>query len=139
MVNSELPVPFVIVAPAEATVIAVEVRSVVDPKEIVVVPDADRIPKLWAVPSSVEAVALKVNDPASIVVALTWPDPAPRVMEIDAPDISWITAVSPLPSAFVIDKAPLVFRAEEVMDPLPPILTVILAEAATLFKVTSLY
>ena len=66
MVKSELPVPFVIVAPAEATVIAVEVRSVVDPKEIVVVPDADRIPKLWAVPSSVEAVALKVNDPASV-------------------------------------------------------------------------
>jgi hypothetical protein len=139
MVKSELPVPFVIVAPAEATVIAVEVRSVVDPKEIVVVPDADRIPKLWAVPSSVEAVALKVNDPASIVVALTWPDPAPRVMEIDAPDISWITAVSPLPKALVIDKAPPVLREEAVIDPLPPTFMVRLEEAVTLFKVISLY
>jgi hypothetical protein len=88
IVKSELPGPLVIVAAAEATVIAVDVKSVVDPKEIVVVPDADRIPKLCALPSSVDAVALKVNDPASIVVALMWPDPAPRVMEIDAPDIS---------------------------------------------------
>jgi hypothetical protein len=70
-VKSELPVPLVIVAAAEATVIAVDVKSVLVPRLIVVTPDAERTPRLCAVPVSVDAVASNVNDPASIVVALT--------------------------------------------------------------------
>jgi hypothetical protein len=138
-VRSELPVPLVIVPPAEAMVIADTKRSVVDPKEIVVVPEAETTPKLCALPASVDAAALKVNDPASMVFALTCPEPAPKVIETESPEISWRTAVSPLPNALVRDNAPTVFKLDAIIEPLPAILTVKLAEAVTLFKVTSLY
>jgi hypothetical protein len=88
IVRSELPVPLVMVATPDATTIEETVRSVVDPRLIVVVPDADSTPRLCASPASVEAAALNVKAPASIVVALTCPDPAPNVIETESPDIS---------------------------------------------------
>jgi hypothetical protein len=60
-------------------------------------------------------------------------------MDTDPPEISCITAVSPLPKAFVIDNAPPVFKLDAVMEPLPPIFIVRLADAVTLLSVTSLY
>jgi len=139
IVTSELPVPFVIVAAAEATVIAVEDKSTVEPKVIVVVPDADKIPKFCADVCSVELDASNVKAPASIVTALTCPDPDPNVMETLPPETSCKTAASPLPKALVIESAPPVFKEDAVIEPLPATFIVRLAEAVMLLSVKSLY